>query len=223
MIGLLAVAVKRSWFTVLAVFLIFMIGLSRIYLGVHFYIDVLTGWLIGGVVLYIFLKVEGSVENWFAGKSFGVKAGTVFAYSLLMILAGAAIIAAAGDYQMPHDWMANAHVAYPEEPIESPLNLNGSITTASALFGLAVGFFWVNEAGGYNANSGTWWQKILRFVVGVVGVLVLYVGLGQIFPDQFDFVSYLLRYVRYGLIGVWISGISPRLFIRIKLAAAGTD
>ena len=217
--GLLAATLKHGWFTAIVIFLVFMIGLSRIFLGVHFYIDVLSGWLIGAVVLFAYLKLESAVTRWFSSKSLGVKIGAVFLYSLLVLLAGWAVIAAAGDYQMPHDWSANAHIAYPEEPFESPLNLNGSITGAAALFGLAVGYFWVQEAGGFRANSGSWWQMILRFLIGLAGVPVLYIGLGQIFPDNHNLVSYLLRYLRYGLIGFWIAGIAPRLFVRSKLAS----
>ena len=216
--GLLATAIKRGWVTLVFILLIFLIGLSRIYLGVHFYIDVLSGWLLGGLVLIGFLAFEGRVKNWFASKSIAAKILVVFTYSIIMILAAAVIIAGAGNYQVPHDWLVNAHIAYPEDPLE-PLSLNGSITTAAAMFGLAVGYFWVVEAGGYNAKSGRWWQLLLRFVIGLIGVLVLYMGLGQIFPGEEDLVSYVLRYVRYGLIGFWISGIGPRLFIRMKLAA----
>jgi len=217
--GLLAVALKRKWFTALMVFTIFMIGLSRIYLGVHTYFDVLTGWLVGGVVLLAYVKLESAVQRWFSSKSLGEKVGAVFLYSLLVILVGAAMITAAGDYQMPHEWSANAHIAYPKEPFESPFNLNSTVTGAAILFGLAVGYFWVQEAGGFKADSGSWWQMILRLMIGVAGVVVLYMGLGQILPDDHDLISYLLRYLRYGLVGFWISGIAPRLFIRTKLAS----
>ena len=49
--GLAAAAVKRSWFTVLAVIIVLAIGFSRIALGAHFHFDVLTGWLLGGLAL----------------------------------------------------------------------------------------------------------------------------------------------------------------------------
>ena len=218
--GLLAVFLKRKWFTALMVFTIFMIGLSRVYLGVHTYFDVLSGWLVGAVVLFAYVKLEPAVQRWFSNKSLGVKMGTVFLYSLLVILVGAAIIVGAGDYQMPHDWTANAHIAYPEEPFETPFNLNSTITGAAVLFGLAIGYFWVQEAGGFRANSGSWWQMILRFLIGLAGVLILYMGLGQILPDNHDLISYLLRYLRYSLVGFWIAGIAPRLFIRTKLASS---
>ena len=69
------------------------------------------------------------------------------------------------------------------------------------------------------------WKSLLltAVVIGLIGVLILYMGLGQIFPGEEDLVSYVLRYLRYGLIGFWISGIGPRLFIRMKLAKAESE
>jgi hypothetical protein len=49
--------------------------------------------------------------------------------------------------------------------------------------------------------------------------LVLYIGLGSLFPETEDFLSYALRYVRYALIGFWISGFAPWLFVKVKLAS----
>lgn len=49
--GYLAFAFRRRWLTVLAAVLIFLICLSRIYLGVHFLGDVLGGLAVGGALL----------------------------------------------------------------------------------------------------------------------------------------------------------------------------
>ena len=45
--GYLASRVKKTWFWAFVVVIILLIGLSRLYLGVHFPQDVLVGWLIG--------------------------------------------------------------------------------------------------------------------------------------------------------------------------------
>ncbi|HEX6289237.1 MAG TPA: phosphatase PAP2 family protein [Herpetosiphonaceae bacterium] len=49
--GYLLLTVRRRWFSALAVALIVLIGLSRMYLGQHWPTDVLGGWLIGGALL----------------------------------------------------------------------------------------------------------------------------------------------------------------------------
>ena len=216
--GLLAAHFRKGWLTAVVIFVVFMIGLSRIYLGEHFYIDVLAGWTLGLIVLYAFLKLEPKVRDWFAGKSMGVKAGAAFAVSVVFILIGAVIIAIPAGYEVPAEWLQNAAAAYPEEPIE-PLKLSNVITSAATLFGLCMGFFWLQEQGGFDANTGAWWQRALRFLIGLVGVAVLWMGLGEVFPDGEHLVSWLLRYLRYGLVGVWISGLSPWIYVRLGLGA----
>ncbi len=214
--GLIAATLKRGWVTALVVFVVFMIGLSRIYLGVHMYIDVLAGWTIGLLVLWAFLKLEGKVSAWFKSKSFGVKVGTVFLLTILLTLIGAGIVAANGQYTLPHDWVVNAHNAHPEEDI-NPFSLDGLISKTGALFGLAVGAFWLADKGGFNASSGAWWQRMLRFLIGLVGVVILWQGLGSVFPRGAELLPYALRYFRYTLVGLWVTGLAPWLFVRMGL------
>lgn len=52
--GWLAVEIKKRWFTILAIVIIFLIGLSRLFLGVHFLSDVLLGWALGGLTVWGF-------------------------------------------------------------------------------------------------------------------------------------------------------------------------
>jgi membrane-associated phospholipid phosphatase len=47
---LLAVHFRKRWFTVLAIAMVFLIGFSRVQLGVHFPTDVLGGWILGGIL-----------------------------------------------------------------------------------------------------------------------------------------------------------------------------
>lgn len=61
--GYLAYTFKNTFFRSIAGFLILGIPLSRLYLGVHFPIDIAGGYLLGSILLYGFVKTE----NYFAG------------------------------------------------------------------------------------------------------------------------------------------------------------
>jgi membrane-associated phospholipid phosphatase len=214
--GLLAAQVRRRWVTAVVVFTVLMIGLSRIYFGEHFALDVAAGWILAGLVLAVFLALEPRVTGWFHDRSFAAKSGALLGVSLVMILLAALVIAIPADYQVPAEWVANAAQAYPETPIE-PLKLSDMITSAATLFGVGVGYFWITGKGGFRADQGPWWQRLARFVIGLAGVALLWIGLGEVFPDGEHLLSWTLRFIRYGLVGLWIAGISPWLFIRFRL------
>jgi len=101
--------------------------------------------------------------------------------------------------------------------LPDPVSIEGFITSAGTLFGLAVGAAWMAARGGYQA-SGPVAKRALRYVIGVIGIVILWMGLGQVFPENADMISYLLRYLRYTLVGFWVSGGAPWLFLRFKLA-----
>ena len=98
-----------------------------------------------------------------------------------------------------------------------PVDPNSSFTSAGTLFGLAAGAAWIMSMGGYQA-AGPIEKRAIRYVIGLIGVLILYMGLGAIFPRGDGFIFYLLRYIRYALLGWWVSGGAPWVFVRFKLA-----
>lgn len=65
--GAIAAWARRRWLWVLAVVLIVLVGLSRIYLGVHFPQDVVVGWAIGGLSLVLYLSLQPDLERRLAG------------------------------------------------------------------------------------------------------------------------------------------------------------
>ena len=63
--GIMAYEVRRRWARVVAFVLAILIGLSRLYLGVHFAQDVIVGWLIGGVLLWAFIVFSRPIAGWY--------------------------------------------------------------------------------------------------------------------------------------------------------------
>ena len=66
-------------------------------------------------------------------------------------------------------------------PLPDPVSVEGILTAAGSLFGLAAGAAWIASQGGYPA-SGSIEKRAFRCVIGLIGILILWFGLGQIFP-----------------------------------------
>jgi hypothetical protein len=208
--------IKRGWAWVVAIFLMIMIGLSRLYLAVHFPHDVLLGWTLGLLILWAFVRWWDPVAAWAARKSLGQQVGLAFAASLLMLVLGALAFGTLRGWTPPAAWLENVRLAGVDE-LPAPVTLNSTITFSAVLFGMLAGLGWMNSRGGFSSD-GSFGQRVGRFLLGITGVLVLYLGLKAIFPGGNELLPYVLRYLRYALIGLWISAGAPWVFIKLKLA-----
>ena len=175
----------NPWFTGFALGLIFLIGLSRLVLGVHFLHDILVGWAVGALVAFGIVRVgPGWLPRLAASRrrSFLLAAGGV----LLLFL------------------------------------LHGTRETAVPLGA------WLGMIGGTLLESGQnrfhpggpWPQRGWRLAIGWATLAALYVGLGWLFralPPPLPEAP-ALRFVRYGVVGLWATGGAPALFLRLGLA-----
>jgi membrane-associated phospholipid phosphatase len=212
--GMLASGARRRWAWALAFALAFVIGFSRWYLGVHFPHDVFVGWLIGGAWLWAFLHFWNRVASALARRALGWQVLIALAVSLIPVAAGAASAWRLAGYAVPEEWKINALRA---GALPDPVTTGGVIASAGMLFGLGAGVAWLASRGGFQA-SGPVGIRALRFAIGLLGVVVLWIGLGQIFPAHGDLASTALRYLRYALVGFWVSAGAPWVFVRFGLA-----
>jgi hypothetical protein len=218
--AIIAVYVGNRWAWGAALFLSFMIGLSRIWLGVHYSVDVLTGWLLGVILFLLIFWLEKPLMAWFSQWTIPLQITLVFVVSLTLILLAVPVRNQLfATWQLPPQWLENIAVYQLDEPF-NPLALADIISSSASFFGLAAGAILL----GYDLDmAGPWRKRLSRYLIGVVGVLILWRGLGLVFdllaPDE-TLLAHLLRYIRYSLVGLWISALAPLLFIRLGLLPA---
>jgi membrane-associated phospholipid phosphatase len=217
--GGIASWIKKTWAWVVAILLILLISLSRLYLGVHFPTDVLAGWIIGALILWIYLLLEKPVGNWFKGLSWIMQLITIFVASLLLLLLTVLAKVLSSGFSLPSIWIENARLAFPESEPLNPFSINTAFSTAGTLFGFSAGVILLaRQVGTWFDPSGIWWKRLLRYLVGIAGVLIIYLGLSFIFPHGDDLLANLLRYVRYAAVGLWATWLAPLVFYSLRLA-----
>ena len=153
--GMLASQIRKPWAWITAIIIILLIGISRMYLGVHFPTDVVVGWIFGALILWIILRLWEPTSIWLKKRSMGEQILAAFVFTLVLIglaLIPASILRTTG-WQIPTSWLQTAAQTFPGGEAPNPTSLAGLFTTTGTLFGLAAGLVWLNGRGGFNTRG----------------------------------------------------------------------
>jgi len=197
------------WIAILGL-LILLVALSRVYLGVHFPGDVLWGAAIGLVLAALFARLKPALLRRLRRLSLG--------QHLALALAAAALIFGLETLLLgvPFGTGQLYHVLYPEA---WRATLDEAATVAGLAFGLWFGLAVESRYVRFTV-AGRWWQRVLRYLVGLIGLAAIWLGLRLVFPEEPLALGLALRSVRYGLAMLWAIVFWPWLFLKLGLAAA---
>ncbi len=215
--GRVASWVVWRWVRVLLVIIILLISVSRWFLGVHFPMDTFVGWGIGAVILFAFVRWDKSVSARVSEWRVTTQVGAGLLISLLLLALTVISLAFLAPDTIPSSWESFAESATPESGPIDPLSIVPAVSIAGTLFGITTGAALLYQWGGFHPG-GRWYLRAARYLVGLVGMVVVFYGLRMIFPGGDDAVSMTLRYLRYALTGFWALYLAPRLFVLIRIA-----
>lgn len=218
--GRLALATRNNFGKSLFILIIFLIGFSRLYLGVHFISDVIGGWIFGSLVLFVIVKLEKPAGKFWNSRSLTLQLVLAMIISIISILIGYFLQMTRVSWQIPANWRINALRVGNQEPI-TPWDISGLFTISGLIFGMLAGVSLLKNQKGYLVSKDPG-KLVICYFIGIIGVLVFWYGLGLVFPRSEDFLGYALRYFRYALVGFWVAYLAPFLFIRLKLGSKST-
>lgn len=215
--GTIALGFRKRWVTIVCCLAIFLVGFSRIYLGVHWISDVIAGWMLGLILLWLVARFEKPVVAWWIARSLQMQVLFAFLISVVIVCIGIFWNSIFSGWQAPADWQMRVSATFPGALID-PAPFSDAFTQAGLWFGMLVGASFIHAKNGH-AVPESFEKKLFAYLLGLAGVIVFWYGLGAIFPRSEGYISYSLRYIRYGLVGFWIIGLAPFVFRKLKLSS----
>lgn len=215
--GTLAIILRRRAAGIALGVLIFLVSLSRLYLGVHFPSDVLAGWAVAALLLLAMAWLERPLEAWLVRRSLALQLLAPITLSFGLLVVGLFVAQQTSARAVPAEWSSAASQALPDTPAIDPQSPDGVVSTSGTLLGLGVGAVLLRNWGRFRA-TGPAGQRIARIVAGLIGILLIYYGLGALRPHGSDLPAQILRFANYAAVGLWIAFGAPWVFVRLKLA-----
>lgn len=186
--GMLLFATQMRWLKLLLAGLIFMIGVSRSYLGVHYPHDVVAGWLLAVVFLALWPRFETAIINALAHASWLKQA--------LFALFIPSLVGIAHYYLF--DYFGGLVVA---------------AAISVSLLALMADYRQPSTNG-----SGSVIQKVGRYIVGVAATLLVLTLFRNVYPAEDAVWYNLVVWCNGAAIAAMIVYIVPYLFKKLRLA-----
>lgn len=198
--GTLARTSKYRGVRIFSVVLIVLVAFSRMYLGVHTPLDVCVSLVIGLILVFALYPIFSTEERFQKCMPYVVTVSCLLSLGLLLYV-----------------------FLMPSEGVDAD-NLANGMKNACTLFGCTLGLapvYFLDKHFIKFETYGAWYSQVIKFVLGLCGVLLIKEGLSTPLVMLFSN-EYVARVVRYFLIVMFAGVVWPltfRFFKDLKIPA----
>ncbi len=94
------------------------------------------------------------------------------------------------------------------------------VSMSGLLFGIMSGAIVMDkDKTKFDASSGVWWKKLIRYVLGLALIGIFFVVLKKLMPGSGSKYYLLSRFSRYAILGFLEAYLIPKFFVLTKLAS----
>lgn len=191
---------RKSWIYIIGILMIIGAGISRLYLGVHWPMDVIVAWGFGIVLSVIFIKLFDYIDD---SKNY-------YILVVLMLVFGVCTYFIGG------------------EDLYKMFGLYTGFALGYMVEDTFINFSTENETRRKNifaknpSKKEGLGKKILRFVVGIISLLAVYLLLNYVqdtlIVNKTEEIINIIKYFKYTIVVFWGVAGAPALFKLFKLA-----
>ncbi|QXJ25337.1 phosphatase PAP2 family protein [Actinomadura graeca] len=210
--GFFATRTRRRILWAAAAAAIVLIGVSRVYLGVHSPGQVLAGWAAGLVLLVAALGLEPMVVPWWTRRPLAAQMAMALAVSLIGVGVAWTAVDSLSGWHWPDVW---ARAIERAGGSTRPITLNEVSAACGGLCGVLAGVSLLSSRGWFDPG-GAPWRRMARLPVGIAGAVVLYL------PEHYGGSHPVQAFAVHTLIGLWATAGAPEVFVRLGLARRPT-